>query len=113
MQLFKLGIINLKYALYLKCQLAIFHIRISKKINHKHSFYNNINKSLFILTSLKLKCRFYELAVCFAMAINLPIINYESQQRCALTFNVWSLNLHLAIKGLKEEFSNHPALMIG
>ena len=52
--------------------------RVSKKRNHKHSFYNNINKSLFILTSLKLKCRFYELAVCFAMAINLPIINYEN-----------------------------------
>ena len=46
--------------------------------NHKHSFYNSINKSLFILTSLKLKCRIYELAVCFAMAINLPIINYEN-----------------------------------
>ena len=52
--------------------------QVSKKRNHKHSFYNNINKSLFILTSLKLKCRFYELAVCFAMAINLPIINYEN-----------------------------------
>ena len=51
--------------------------QVSQKRNHKHSFYNNINKSLFILTSLKLKCRFYELAVCFAMAINLPIINYE------------------------------------
>ena len=78
MQLFKLGIINLKYTLYLKCQLAIFHINEFPRKNHKHSFYNNINKSLFILTSLKLKCRFYELAVCFAMAINLPIINYEN-----------------------------------
>lgn len=31
MQLFKLGIINLKYALYLKCQLAIFHINESPR----------------------------------------------------------------------------------